>query len=78
MLFDRLGTEYEAGDIAAVALSAHTAKSTAATMGAMECRDAARQVELAARENRDDLSTHIEAMDAALARLERRIAKESE
>ncbi|TVM30827.1 ATP-binding protein [Oceanidesulfovibrio marinus] len=74
MLFDRLGTEYEAGDIAAVTLSAHTAKSTAATMGALECRDAARQVELAARDNSDALPTHIEAMAAALARLEQRIA----
>ncbi|WP_167590533.1 ATP-binding protein [Oceanidesulfovibrio indonesiensis] len=78
-LYDRMHDELAAEDYDAIVLSAHTSKSTAATMGAMEYREHAVLVEQAARtRDGDTLAPRIIAMGQALERLEARVAGDSE
>ncbi len=78
MLYDRMQDEIASGDYDAAALSAHTAKSTAATMGAMEYREYAVRVEKAARaKDGATLKSHSAAMGEALQRLETRVAEDA-
>ncbi|MFW5734388.1 MAG: ATP-binding protein [Oceanidesulfovibrio sp.] len=77
-LFDSMQQEFTNRDYEAVALSAHTSKSTAATMGAMEYHEHAVRVEKAARaRDGDSLATRLEALGSVLERLQARVAADS-
>ncbi len=74
VLLQRIEGAVASGDMESAALNAHTAKSTAATMGAMAYREEAILLERAARAHKlHSVSAQLESMQRAMAQLERAV-----